>query len=188
MTLELKQGDPWPFQSSRGLTGAPCEPRWYGLITAPLKEKETGKKLENAGCDVKFPTWKRTRHIAGKKHIQEVPVIPRIIYAEFNYEPQWDVMKARKVIHGVFSIGDRPVPLRYDDVAVVMNLPTEAERMEEELREALRPKVGQRAQIAVGPFSGFFVDVTRVEFGRVWWEMACGIKGDGPEQAIRSVG
>ena len=114
-------------------------------------------------------------------------MIPRIIYAEFRYEPQWDVMKARKVIAGVFCRGGNPVSLDNDDIARVMGLPTEAERQEVEISEANRPKMGQKAEIIDGPFAGFFVDVTRVEYGQVWYEMASGIKGQASDVALRRV-
>lgn len=188
MTLELKKGDPWPFRSSRGIVGMPCEPQWFGLITAPQQEAKRAHQLENAGCEVQYPSWERTRHVAGKKHTQEVPVIPRIIYAKFNFEPQWDVLKARKIIVGVFSDRGRPIVLRDDDIARVMGLPTEADKLANAEREASRPKVGGKAQILSGPFADFYVDVTRVEFGRVWWEMTCGIKGEAPENVMRAAG
>lgn len=186
MTLDLKTGDPWPFQSSRGIVGKPCAPVWHALVTTPQKEAETAKRLEKAGCEVQYPTFERSRHVCGKKKIFEVPVIPRIIYARFSYAPQWDVMKARRVVQGVFSQYGRPVSLSADDIAVVMGLPTEAERLQADALEASRPKAGGRALITVGPFSGFFVDVSRVEFGRVWWEMAGGIKGEAPMAAMRA--
>jgi hypothetical protein len=49
-----------------------------------------------------------------------------------------------------------------------------------------RPKAGGRALITVGPFSGFFVDVSRVKFGRVWWEIVGGIKGEAPMTTMRA--
>jgi len=127
------------------------------------------------------------RRLHGKKRTYTVPMMPRIIYAEFRFEPQWDVMKARKVIAGVFCRGGSPVSMKDDDIARVMGLPTEAERLRVEVREANRPKVGQKAEIIDGPVSGFFVDVTRVVHGRVWYEMATGIKGQASDAALRNV-
>lgn len=187
MTLDLKAGDPWPFQSSRGIVGKPCAPVWHALVTTPQKEAETAKRLAKAGCEVQYPTFERSRHVCGKKKIFEVPVIPRIIYARFSYAPQWDVMRGRRVIAGVFCLGGSPVSLNDDDIARVMGLPTEAERQEVEIIQANRPKVGQKAEIIYGPFAGFFVDVTRVEHGRVWYEMATGIKGQASETVLRKV-
>lgn len=187
MTDYLKLGGPWPFASSRGLTGRPCAPVWHALITAPQQEAKAAHQLEAAGAGVQYPTFERVRHHHGKKRTYTVPMMPRIIYAEFRYEPQWDVMRSRRVISGVFCRSGKPVVLSADDVALVMGLPTEAERQEVEINEANRPRAGQKAEIIEGPFAGFFVDVTRVEYGRVWYEMAMGIKGQAPDLALRKV-
>lgn len=164
-------------------------PAWYGLVVAPQQEAKTKHKLENAGAEVMYPTVERIRHISGKKHVTVLPMISRIIYARFSFDPQWHVMRERRIIAGVFCIGNTPLQLSPDDVATVMNLPTEAERIEAERIEAERPRVGGKAEIIDGPFSGFFVDVTRVEAGRVWYELLgdLRIKGEASEAAIRRV-
>ena len=187
MTSNLKIGDPWPveWKSSRGLTGRPISPpQWYALITEPMKEKAVADRLRNSGVIVRYPTQTKTRVQFGKKRHIVSPLIPRIIYAQFRYAPQWDVMKARYVIQGVFSRGNIPVELSQDDINRVMGLPTEAERIEEERRDAVRPKPGHKALIISGPLNGFYVDVTRTEAGRVWYEMASGLKGEAPEGMV----
>ncbi|MGB0855151.1 MAG: transcription termination/antitermination protein NusG [Pikeienuella sp.] len=183
----LEKGDPWPFRSVRGLTGSPIASTWYALITAPQKEAKTKKHLERAGVSVKYPTIDKVRHHHGKRYDYTVPMISQIIYAEFRYEPHWDVMRDRRVITGVFTNGGDPIPLSSDDVGRVMGLPTEAERIQAALIEVTRPKVGERAEITEGPFSGFFVDVTRVYAGQVWYEMLSGIKGQADERIVRRV-
>lgn len=187
MTLDLKEGDPWPFKSVRGLTGQPIAPTWYALITAPQREAKTRDQLGRVGVDVKYPTIDKVRHIRGKRYDYTVPMISQIVYAEFRYQPQWDVMKDRKLITGVFSNGTAPIALSADDVCRVMSLPTEAERIQAAIDDANRPRVGERAEITDGPFSGFYVDVTRVHAGRVWYDMATGIKGQADMSTIRRV-
>lgn len=189
-TKNLKIGDPWPFESARGLVGAPCEPAWYALITRPQKERQTRHRLQNAGCVVRYPTTERTRHVRGQKITIVTPVIPRIIYARFKYEPQWDVMRDRRVIVGVFSRGDMPIELTNDQVAEVMDLPSTIIQLEDEKLDAIRPRVGEPAKLTGGPFKGFFVDVTRVESGRVWYEMAIGgmrMKGEDSNGLVQRV-
>ena len=185
MTLDLQKGDNWPFRSSRGLTGAPCDPAWYALITAPQGEAKAASQLKPAGCEAQFPTYERFRKRQGRDVRYEVLCVPRIIYARFRFKPHWDVMRERRVIMGVFSRNGKPIVLSNDDVARVMGLPTEAERLEQEAREASRPVVGGRAEITDGPLSGFFVDVTRVEYGRAWFETITGVKGSVPLDGLR---
>lgn len=185
----LQIGDPWPFRSSRGIVGDPCEPVWHALITAPQQEAKRAGQLKNAGVTIRYPTVTKTRHINGTKREIIQPMISQIIYAQFSYTPQWDVMRDRKIITGVFARDGQPIALTPDDVARVMGLPTEAERIEAERIEAERPRVGERAKISGGPFDGFFVDVERVAHGRVWWSYVGGLsfKGEVPEADIKRV-
>lgn len=172
MTLNLDIGDAWPFASSRGLTGAPMDtPTWFALVTAPQKEKRASDRLKNAGVNVRYPTKDLQRHIRGQKITYTVPFISQIIYAEFSYKPNWDVMRDRRVITGVFSRDGVPIALRETDVAKVMKLPVVALRLETEKQEAIKPKVGEPAKLIDGPFADFFVDVTKVDGARVWYEV-----------------
>lgn len=186
MTLQI--GDPWPFTSARGITGALRTRRaWHALITAPQREAKTASQLENAQTEIRYPVVEKVRHPNGRRQVFEVPVVPRIIYARFRYEPMWDVMKERRVIVGVFCRDGQPIVLTDDDVAKVMGLPTEAERIEAERIEALRPRPGEMARIVDGPLKDFFVDVDRVAFGRVWYSTVAGIRGDISEEKIERV-
>lgn len=174
----LKIGDPWPFESARGIVGAPCDPAWYALITRPQKERETRHRLQNAGCVVRYPTIDKERHIRGKKQVYTVPIIPRIIYAKFKYQPQWDVMKDRKVVVGVFSYESQPLEIDEDKVNAIMGLPSVVEQERQEALDAeererlarLNFTIGDRALVTEGPFAGFFVDITKVEAGRVFYK------------------
>lgn len=189
MTLELKSGDPWPFRSARGLTGTQLDhPATYALITAPQGEGRAKSLLEaGRSVSVQFPTRTRVRHVCGKRRETSHPIIPRIIYATFRCAPQWDVLRARRVIVGVFCHHGRPVKLSPDDVARVMGLPTEAERQETAAREAARPRIGEMAKITMGPLSGFFVEVREVSGGEVLFEMSSGIRGRADVNALRRV-
>ena len=189
MTLDLKKGDPWPFKSVRGLIGAPIAPVWYALITAPQREAKTAEQLGRVDIEVHYPTVDRVRHVNGKRHDFQSPMISRIIYAKFKYQPHWDVMRERRIISGVFSNGLDPVALDADDISRIMGLPTEEERMRAAEIEALMPKVGGRAEFTEGPFSGFFVDVTRMDAGKVWYEMVNSkVKGQADISFLRKVG
>ncbi|MGB1388660.1 MAG: transcription termination/antitermination protein NusG [Paracoccaceae bacterium] len=190
MTGTLKIGDPWPFASVRGYTGRPLrQPVWHALIVAPQREAKTAGTLEGAGVEVKYPTVERTRHIQGKARKFIHPMISQIIYAKFSFAPNWDVMRSRGIITGVFSIGTTPLALEGDDISRVMGLPTEAERIEQERIDAETPRPGERAEIITGPFEGFFVDVTRVHAGRVWYEYIgqLGFKGEIAQSEIKRI-
>ncbi|MFV1591285.1 transcription termination/antitermination NusG family protein [Phaeobacter sp. JH20_36] len=190
MHNEWNIGDPWPFRSSRGIVENPCAPVWHALITPPQKEAETARKLENAGCEVQYPTEERVRHIAGKKHVRTAPILPGIIYVKFSYEPNWDVMRRRRIIIGVFSQYGRPVRLSQDQVMSVMGLPTEAERQRAARLAAVMPVPGEKGCISGGPLSGFLVDVVAVEAGRVWFELVTAtgvVRGEDRSGLVRRI-
>lgn len=184
---DIEIGDPWPFENVRGFTGKPISPVWHALITAPQFEAKTSSKLEAAGVEVHYPKKTIVRHIRGNRREYVSPMISQIIYAKFSFAPQWDVMKDRRLITGVFCIGNEPIRLKPDDINIVMGLPSEAERIEKERIDAERPRVGERAEITKGTFEGFFVDVTKVHSGRVWFDMINGLKGEVSQQNIRRV-
>jgi transcription antitermination factor NusG len=167
----LKIGDPWPFRSARGLTGRPlAKPVWYALVVAPQTEAKISKQLENAGVKVLYPVDSRVRHHHGRKYEYEVPIISRIVYARFEFSPQWDVLKERRIITGVFCDRNRPVIVPENVVRIIMGLPLEEDRLEQERIAAMTPEVGEQVILATGPFKGFCVDVVKTEAGRVWYK------------------
>ncbi len=184
----LQPGDLWPtkWASSRGLVGRPCDPVWHALVVRPQSERNASDRLRNAGVIVRYPTFTNIRHIRGVKREIIRPAIPSLIYAQFRYEPNWDVLKDRRVIWSFMGRNGAPIALHDDDIARVMGLPTEAERIERERMAALLPQPGEQADVTAGPFTGLCVDVERVAFGRVWWSMINGMRGEGPvDQFVR---
>lgn len=173
---DLKIGDPWPFKSARGLTGRPLiAPVWFGLVVGPQREARTAHQLKNAGVTVEYPVDQRVRHHRGKKYEYEVPMISRIVYGRFDYAPHWDVLKDRKIITGVFCNGVNPVQLDDTVVRAICNLPEIEDELERERIKAMTPAIGEKVELRGGIFDGFRVDITRTEFGRVWYETVTGI-------------
>lgn len=152
-----------------------------------MTEAKTADQLRGAGVEVQYPTFKRVRHIKGKKRETHHPAIPGLIYCRFTYTPNWDVMRDRRVIASFMARDGQPVELHPDDIARVMGLPTEAERIERERLAALMPRQGEKARYTDGPLDGLVVDVDRVEFGRVWWSMITGLRGEGPIEQFERV-
>lgn len=187
----MQIGDPWPFRSSRGLTGGGLQREvWHGLVVPPQKERRARDRLENAGVEVEYPTYKRIRHVNGRKTEFTIPAISQIIYAKFDRAPQWDVMKERGIITGVFSNGVHPVEIKYDVVCRVMGLPLESERLELERIKALTPVLGESVHLNHELLGGLFVDVEKTALGRVWWRYVTRsgvIRGEAGIEDIRRV-
>lgn len=188
-----------PIEHKRDILGAEMPAAWYALQVPRQKEEAVSLMLKAKGIRCCYPRKRVEWKIRGKIHKRKYPEIPSVVYARFEKIPHWDVLKARRLINGVFSIGSVPIALSIDTVRAIMGLPTEADRLEraqmsmiEQMRareqerlEALRVKEGEPATITGGPFDGFTVDVLKVRDGRVWFETVTGLKGDAPETSLR---
>lgn len=139
------------------------------MTCAPQREAKAAHKLGMAGIEVQYAVEERVRHHNGKKREYTVPKLPRIIYGRFTRAPNWDVIKERRIITGVFSLRGIPVIVPDETVREIMGLPLEEERLERERIAAMTPNDGEQVQLSLGPLAGFLVDVERVEQGRVWY-------------------
>jgi len=174
---DLQKGDYVPASTVRGIVGSAlirrngvpvC--RWHPLRVVPGQEKASIGRLARDGVWAFCPMDQTSRVRNGKVILGEKPMITQIIYARFNHEPRWDVLKDRRIITGVFCIGSTPIDLPKDVIRVLRGLMTRSERIKAAKQELLRLTVGDRVKIQDGPFSGFFADVTANYDGRVWWQ------------------
>ena len=179
MRSEFTVGQVVPATPMRGVTHGARLPKavWHALCVAPGKEAAASKTLKAAGVYSFYPTEDRVYVVRGEKITRSYPTVTRIIYARFRHAPQWDVMRERKIITGVFCRGTDPIALPGDVIRIVQGLPTTAERIAAARAELLAIHPGDQAQIASGPMAGFAVDVMQVVDGRAWWQTVTGIKG-----------
>lgn len=112
-----------------------------------------------------FPIREKRYHQRGKAVVRKLPVITQVVYAQFKAAPQWDILKRRRLITGVYGRNAVPIAIPYDVIRAVMGLPTVAEELEAARRELLRVREGDRAEITLGPLSGLVVDVREVMRG-----------------------
>ena len=174
----LKKGDPWPFRSSRGLTGSLLDsPVWSGLIVPP----------QRAHVEVHYPEREVVRHRNGKRYKVKLPMISGVIYARFDALPHWDQMKARRVVSGVFCNGATPVAIPDGVVRQICDLPEIEDELEKARIAAMTPEVGEEVMLKGGLFEGFRVDVVRSESGRVWYEAITDIGKMQGETSIKDV-
>ena len=172
-------GKTYPLDYTRGVVGARMDhPQWFAVTVPGMKERAVSEYLKQKGVHSCFPEREKSWVIRGKRHRRKYPVIAGIVYAKFRHAPQWDVLKARKLITGVFSYGSNPIVIPPDIVRAVMGLPTREDELRKAQRELMRIREGDRAEIVSGPLDGLLVDVRKVERGRVWFETLSGIKGE----------
>ena len=188
--MTYQAGRSYPLDYARGILGDTLpKPAWYALKVPPQREGKVRAVLRERDIHSCFPEYAKSIQIRGKRHERKYPVVTRVVYAKFTAAPQWDVMKLRRIITGVYSYGDEPIAIPGDIISAIMGLPTEAEKLEAARLELLRVREGDRAVIATGPFAGFLVDVRTVLDGRVWFETLTGMKGQmdatGVERVIK---
>ena len=185
---DCKIGDRVPFTASRSITGTALpSPVWHALVVPPGKENAASKMLGENGVHAIYPTRESRYRSRGKAIVRKLPIITRVVYARFNAEPQWDVMKARRLITGVYSHGDRPIAIPYPVIRAIEGLPVHLAQLEAAQEAMLRVTEGDRAEIVGGPMSGFCVDVTRVADGRVWFSTVAGVRGEVSVAKVKKV-
>jgi len=172
-------GQVMPKAGTRGITtGDRLTPSvWHALRVKPGDERAACAKLAKAGVFAFYPQEDRVYVVRGEKITKSYPTITQIIYAKFRHAPQWDVMRDRGIITGVFCNGTTPIVLPSDVIRIVQGLPTTAERVAAAKAALMAINAGDTAQIKDGPLAGLCVDVVRVCDGRVWWQTAFGLKG-----------
>lgn len=196
--LNLKIGDELPGQKPVGIVsdrrlirnGVPASV-WHPLRVMPGKEKSAIEILKTAGVTAFCPMEKTRRFFRGKVITAERPTVTQIVYAKFQYQPLWHVMRDRGIISGVFCIGVTPIELPRDAIRILRGLPVAAERLHRAKLEMMRITPGERVKITSGPMEGFFADVTECKNGRVWWQtfLANGlpVKGECPSDTVEKL-
>ena len=177
-------GQTLPLDASHAITGAPIAKVWFALRVPPQKERACREYLKARGIHACYPERDSTHRRRGKKIVRTLPIISQIVYAKFEAEPRWHILKARRIITGVFARDSIPIEIPGDVIRNVMGLPTVEEELEAARRDMLRVRPGDRATIKGGPLDGVLVDVEAVAHGRVWFATLTGVKGSGAEGSM----
>jgi len=161
--MHYRIGQTHPVEGRRGITNeTPITPTWYCLFCPPQKEIATRGHLRAHGVYAFFPSREKRWTVRGRTYRRELPEVTGYVFAQFKYEPQWDVMKeTRRLITGVLG-GSFPYPIATEVIRHMQGLTVEAQKLEEARREMLRVREGDKARIVSGPLAGFIVDVRSV--------------------------
>lgn len=165
------------------LTGARLDaPRWYILRVMGGQESAKRDRLNLAGVHVAYPTRERVwRDAQGRTQCADVPQVAGYIFAKFSHAPSWTELRRQRVIIGVVTKPSEWGPVPYvaseDDVRTFLGMPTVAEDLEAQRREALRVHPGDRALVLLGDDVSLAVNVVKVLDGVIHWETSEGFKG-----------
>lgn len=162
-------GDIHPAAAVRDIiTETPMPPTWHCLIVRPQSESKTRAYFDAKGMASFYPSQNYTRHMRGKKIQLERPLITQHVYVQFRSGVNWDVLKVRRLITGVYCRGNIPVAIPADVIKHLQGLTVEAERLKAARAEMLRVRPGDQARIISGPLSGLIVDVGEITGKEAW--------------------
>lgn len=163
MTAQYRIGETYPLDGVRGIQGGQrIAPTWFCLFCPPQKEIATREHLRAHGVYAFFPSREKRWALKGKTYRRELPEVTGYVFAQFKYEPQWDVMKeGRRLITGVLG-GSHPYPINREVIRHMQGLTVEAQKLEAARREMMRVREGDKAKIVEGPLAGFVVDVRQI--------------------------
>jgi transcriptional antiterminator NusG len=162
--------------------GAPAEieagpegpPTWHCVIVPPQGESKARAYFRAKGLFAFYPSETRVRHIRGRKIETERPYIPGHLYVQFRKRPQWHILKARRIVSGIFCTGNVPVAIHPDVIRHLQGLTVEAQRLAEARAEMLRVREGDKATIISGALAGLVVDVGPITGDEAWLNLQFG--------------
>jgi len=168
-------GQTLPPASPQGITTGPeGPPTWHCVIVPPQCESKARAYFRARDIFAFFPSETRTRHIRGRKVEIERPYIPGHLYLQFRRRPQWHILKARRMVTGIFCTGNTPIIIHPDVIRHLQGLTVEAQRLAEARAEMLRVREGDTATIISGALAGLVVDVGPITGDEAWLNLQFG--------------
>ncbi len=160
-----------PLDERQGIVGdALARPVWHAVFVPPNKECSTTEALKAKGCFAFYPKRTAKWFVRGKKIERDFPQITGMIYVRFKFTPHWHIMRDRRLITGVMSIGARPIAFPSEIIRRVQGLPDRAEALRQAREQLSEICKGDTVQLAEGPLAGHFVQVSDIRAdGTVFW-------------------
>ncbi len=153
MTYQI--GQVLPYTPPPSALAEQISQTWYALRLAPNRYNAVRiaeKKLNDLDVGTFYPT--EPKKIIGRRgkpdRVEDRPIIPSYIFAEFGRRPVWHVLKHRRLISGVVCIGDVPYVLRPRDVEQISGFQEAIHQRAAELaaKAAQGLAVGDKVQIS----------------------------------------
>lgn len=170
----------------RGIVYGPVlqDAEWYGLKVKGGGEARACRLLKAGGVHAFFPVEERLHRRRGRLIVSRCALVTQIVYAKMLRAPQWDVLRDRRIITGVYSRDGAPLVIPPVVMRAIGGLPADALAVERAKEEAGRVRAGDMVTLLDGPLAGLCVDVVRTSDGQAWWQTA-GAKGQAPVAMMR---
>lgn len=171
MHMKYERGQTIPMERKAGIVGEKLEkPVWHTVFVPPNRERRTSEALKAEGCFAFYPQRTSKWFVRGKKYERKFPQITGMIYVKFNFTPHWHIMRERRLITGVMSIGARPIAFPSEIIKQLQGLPARNEALRQARSELAAISKGDTAVMGDGPLAGHFVQVSDIRAdGTVFW-------------------
>jgi hypothetical protein len=166
-----QRGQIIPLERKSGIVGEELgTPVWHTVFVPPNKERSTSEALKAKNCYAFYPQRTSRWFVRGKKYERDFPHITGMIYVKFKYMPNWHIMRERRLINGVMSIGSRPIEFPPEIIRNVQGLPARNEALRQAREELAAISRGDTAIMGDGPLLGHYVQISDVKSdGTVFW-------------------
>jgi len=169
--MNYQIGQIFSLERGAGIVGAEMAlPKWYAIFVPRNREETTTKALKAKGCFAFYPKRTARWFVRGNKIERDFPQISGIIYAKFKFSPHWHIMRERKLITGVMSVGCSPIQFPSEVIRLLQGLPGRSEALKQARAELASLCVGDTVKMQDGILAGHFVQVSDVRAdGTVFW-------------------
>ena len=99
----------------------PTGQRWYVVKTKPLNEERAQSYLEYHGLTTFLP-WMETVHFKTDKTIKKnKPLFPSYIFAQFDLQQNYPLVKWGKGVNTILGFGKYPTPISDEVLSIIKN-------------------------------------------------------------------
>lgn len=124
---------------------------WYAIYTKQKQEDRVEENLSRASIELFNPKLKRKKLIRGKYEQVIQPFFPCYLFAKFEPEKQYHMIKYTRGVRGIIGNPGSPWPVDEEIIEIIRS------RMNEDGVIVIRHdiKVGDKVEITEGPLAGF---------------------------------
>ena len=148
-----------------------AEVQFYTIKVSPQSELKVDAALKELGYQSFTPIewkWKKVRANSNRRRRWAYPMFIRYAFVGITGSPiqaHHHIASEIEYYQGMLGWAGKPYPLKPSDVEALMEMSGESIRYVGSInphKAALQPKVGGKAQIIEGPFTGQTVKVTEI--------------------------
>lgn len=201
--VQAMVGDAVPWSPRREPLGAPLlEPQWlivreWAGATGKVREVmdlPAARALARFGVDPEHIWTPSETVMVGRgadRHKRLRLLLPGYLFALFDREPRWDVIRARsRHIRGVVSVGETPYVVPPRALSQMAQMPSRIRELRDAefaRLDALRPRAGDTARITKGPLAGYLVDIATIDRGLARFLTEQGVRGQARVETLEKV-